>query len=70
MTNIADYDAIVRVLNIARPTEINRVTGLSRNSIYRYKNGDADILNMPLEQAIKLTDLSKRIDARIKEDFS
>ena len=70
MTKIADYDAIVRVLHIAIPTEINRVTGLSRNSIYRYKNGDADILNMPLEQAIKLTDLSKRIDARIKEDFS
>lgn len=70
MTKIADYDAIVRVLHIARPTEINRVTGLSRNSIYRYKNGDADILNMRLEQAIKLTDLSKRIDARIKEDFS
>lgn len=70
MTKIADYDAIVRVLHIARPTEINRVTRLSRNSIYRYKNGDADILNMPLEQAIKLTDLSKRIDARIKEDFS
>lgn len=59
MIKIADYDAIVKALNVASPTEINKATGISRNSIYRYKNGKGDIANMPLKDAIKLTEFIK-----------
>lgn len=59
---IADYNTIVKVLQNDSPSEINKKTGITRNSIYRYKNGEGQIENMPLGDAIKLTNYARLDD--------
>lgn len=62
---IADYNTIVKVLQNDSPSKINKETGITRNSIYRYKNGEGQIENMPLGDAIKLTNYARLDDPDI-----
>ena len=65
MKRIADYNTVKRMIRTVSPTILEQKVGITRSSVYHYRNGDADIGNMPFKDAVALTTYARKSDLNL-----
>lgn len=62
---IADYDIVKKMIQTVSPTVLEQDVGITRSSVYHYRNGDYDIGNMPFKDAVALTTYARKGDINL-----